>query len=372
MAKNYFRYLLPSVAPQDKDLVYFPYWRFKGMLFSCTPADVKFQFLDISQQAIQSHIMPINVGFRSQALKLKFVSPESAGQFMRPKLTFNEVIHRFEERFSKSLPKPILHQSHIGDTVSLLYAPFYVEDRLFDAVLNKPITSDLPEAFNPEEFSGGKPDWQLHFVATLCPNCGWDLNGERDALVLTCRNCNSAWYPVGKKLKKIKFGRFPLQVDNVHYLPYWRIKASVSGIQLQSYADLARVANLPKANQPGWGEIPFRFWIPAFKIRPKVFLRLASTMTMTHPHGELSQELPGDNHHPVTLPVQEAIESLKTTLANFMRPRKTMIEKIPEIKIQPESFILVYMPFEEKHYEYVQSDFQMAINKNMLVLSKYL
>ena len=372
MAKNYFRYQLPSTAPPNKDLIYFPYWRFKGMLFSCTPADVKFQFLDISRQAIPSRLMPVNVGFRSQALKLKFVSPESAGQFLKPQLTFDEVIQHFEERFSKSLPKPILHQSRVGDTVSLLYAPFYVEDRLFDAVLNKPITSNVPDDLNPVEFPGEKPDWQLHFVATLCPNCGWDLSGERDALVLLCKNCNSAWYPVGKKLKKIKFGRFPQEVDNVHYLPYWRIKASISEIQLHSYGDLVHVANLPRANQPGWDEIPFRFWIPAFKIRPKVFLRLASSMTLTHPHGKLLEELPGDNHHPVTLPVQEAIESLKITLASFMRPRKNIIEKIPEIKIKPESFVLVYMPFEEKHYEYVQPHFQMAINKNMLVLSKHL
>ena len=203
MAKNYFRYQLPSTAPPNKDLIYFPYWRFKGMLFSCTPADVKFQFLDISRQAIPSRLMPVNVGFRSQALKLKFVSPESAGQFLKPQLTFDEVIQHFEERFSKSLPKPILHQSRVGDTVSLLYAPFYVEDRLFDAVLNKPITSNVPDDLNPVEFPGEKPDWQLHFVATLCPNCGWDLSGERDALVLLCKNCNSAWYPVGKNLKKL-------------------------------------------------------------------------------------------------------------------------------------------------------------------------
>ena len=33
----------------------------------------------------------------------------------------------------------------------------------------------------------------LTFLATLCPKCGWTLNGQRDSVVLTCSNCETAW-----------------------------------------------------------------------------------------------------------------------------------------------------------------------------------
>jgi len=41
ITKDYFRYTLPSKAPENKKLLYFPYWRFKGMLFSCASDGVK-------------------------------------------------------------------------------------------------------------------------------------------------------------------------------------------------------------------------------------------------------------------------------------------------------------------------------------------
>ena len=63
--------------------------------------------------------------------------------------------------------------------------------------------------------------------------------------------------------------------------------------------------------QSGWDDVPFRFWIPAFKVRPRLFLRLASHLTVSQPREELIPELPANRIHPCTLPVKEAIESLE-------------------------------------------------------------
>jgi predicted RNA-binding Zn-ribbon protein involved in translation (DUF1610 family) len=372
MADDFFRYLLPHSPGQNKNIVYFPYWRFKGMLFFCGPSGIQNRFVDVSHQAIDAPIFPISVGVRSQAMKLRFATADMDARFLKPRQSFDKFLNTFPERFGKSLPKPILHQSNIGETLSLIYSPFYLTDKLHDAILDKPVSVKLPEDFDIDDFSGDRPQWNIRFVSTLCPNCGWNLEGERDALVLVCKNCHSTWYPAGKKLKHLKFAQFPGKKDSTIYLPFWCIKADISGINLDSYADLIAVANLPKVVQSGWNDIPFRFWIPAFKVRPKIFLHLATHTTLSQPHEKLISELPDSRIYPITLPIEEAVESLKLTLADFMKPRRTIMERLREIQIDAKNFTLIFMPFNEGHHEFIQADFHLTINKTVLKLSKNL
>ena len=372
MADDFFRYLLPHPPAENKDIVYFPYWRFKGMLFFCGPSGIQNRFVDVSHQAIDAPIFPISVGVRSQAMKLRFATADMDGRFLKPQQSFDKFLCKFQERFGKSLPKPILHQSNIGETLSLIYSPFYLTDKLHDAILDKPLSAKLPDNFNLDELSGDRPQWNIRFVSTLCPNCGWNLEGERDALVLGCKNCNSTWYPVGKKLKELKFAQFPDKGDSTIYLPFWRINAEISGINLDSYADLIAVANLPRVVQSGWEDIPFRYWIPAFKVRPKVFLQLATQTTLSQPRDKLISELPEARIYPTTLPIEEAVECLKLTLADFMKPRRTLMERLCDIQIHAKNFSLIFMPFNEGHHEFIQPDFKLTINKNVLALSKNL
>ena len=191
-------------------------------------------------------------------------------------------------------------------------------------------------------------------------------------MVLGCKNCNTVWYPVGKRLKKLKFAQLPGKGERTIFLPFWRIKADISGINLDTYADLITVANLPRVVQKAWRDIPFRFWIPAFKVRPQVFLHLAAHTTLSQPRQKLNSELPEARIYPTTLPIEEAIESLTITLANFMKPRRTLLERFNDIQIDAKSFSLVFLPFDEGHHEYIQPDFQLTINKNVLALSNNL
>ena len=98
MTEDVFRYLLPSNAPESKDLIYFPYWRFKGMWFGCDSNGIRHKFVDVSHQAVDSSFFPVSLGLRSQALKLKFVTPETAGRFLEPTQTFAQVAQNFEDR----------------------------------------------------------------------------------------------------------------------------------------------------------------------------------------------------------------------------------------------------------------------------------
>ena len=372
MADDFFRYVLPHGTQNDQDLIYFPYWRFKGMLFFCGPAGIRNRFVDVSHQAIENSRFPLSVGVRSQAMKLRFLSADMEGRFLKPGLPFEQIAANFENRFGKALPKPILHQAHIGESLSLIYSPFYIKDKLYDAIIDKPASARTWEDFTIDDLESENPGWHIRFVSTLCPNCGWDLEGQRDALVILCKNCNSSWYPVGRRLKQLKFAKIPSRDDNTLYLPFWRIRAEISGIALQSYADLVRIANLPKAVQKCWKDIPFRFWIPAFKIRPQLFLRLASHITVSQPNEALKPELPVKPIYPSTLPVKEAIESLMITLADLVKPRRKMMENFNDITIKAKSFTLVFIPFAEEYHEFIHHEYQIAINKNIITHSKNL
>ena len=370
--KNFFRYMLPNSAPKNKDLLFFPYWRFKGMVFSCVEDGIKHRFIDFSHQAVDSDYFPISVGLRSQALKLNFVTPESKGYFLRPTQTFKNVMSIFTHRFSTSLPNPVFHQSHIGETRSLIYSPYYANEKIFDAILNKPVSPDLPDDFDATLLQGGRPDGRINFIPTLCPDCGWDLEGRRDALVLNCKNCNSVWRPTANGFKKLRFAILPASQKNIIYLPFWRIKADVTGITLNSYADLVRIANIPKAIKKIWEDVEFRFWALAFKVRPQVFLRLARNITLAQPREKLVRELPDTRLHPVTLPIEEAVESLTVNLAGFMKPQKDLLPTLRDITITPKSYLLVYIPFIEQHHEVIHPEFHLNINKNQLELASNL
>jgi hypothetical protein len=372
VAEDVFRYMLPGNPPQSKNLIYFPYWRFKGMWFACDSNGVQHKFVDVSHQAVASPLFPASLGLRSQALKLKFVTPETAGRFLQPTQSFAQAAQNFENQLGKTSARPALYHAHIGETISLIYAPFYIENRIYDAVLNRPTTAALTEDFDIDQLPAESPNWRIHFISTLCPSCGWDLEGKRDSLLLLCKNCVSAWYPVGKKLKKIRFGKYLASDSAAIYLPFWRIRPEISGINLDNYVDLIKMANIPKVIQPGWEDIGFRFWVPAFKVRPRIFLQLSKNMTLSQLHHELNEELPDHRHHPITLPITEAIESLKVNIASFIKPKNMLIEIFNEIGITIKSFVLVYVPFLEKHHEFIQPDLQFAINKNILALSENL
>jgi len=356
-------------AASGKELIYFPYWRLKGMLFSVSPQGLEHRFIDVSLQGSESSVLPISLGLRSQALKLKFVSSDARGRFLAPRLPLSQVKKTLDTRFSLHLPKPILHQAQIGESLSLIYSPFYIQNGVYDGILNQLVSDSVPDGFDAGQVPGGRPGWNVRFIPTLCPNCGWDLQGERDSQVLACSNCASMWRGTAEGMRRVKFAILPSKSESAVYLPFWRIKAEVSGIALRSYADLVRAANLPRVIQPGWEEIEFRFWAPAFKVRPQTFLRLADHLTRFQPGGHLEADLPKGKIHPVNLPFTEAVESLKTIVAGFLRPRKALLEKLLEIRIGAMGRLLVFIPFVETLHELVQPEYRLAVNRNQLRLS---
>jgi DNA-directed RNA polymerase subunit RPC12/RpoP len=369
LARRYFQYRLPHKAPSGRELIYFPYWRFKGMLFSCLPESTHNRFIDTSHQACFSPQFPVSLGLRSQALTLNFVTAETPGHFITPQTSLQDVMAIFNRRFTRELSQPLLHQAHIGETVSMIYAPYYLGRGLVDAVLDQPLRKQDTDPFHLEDFPGGAPSTHFQFLPTLCPHCGWDLDGTRDAQVLNCHHCHSVWQPGPKGFSSVPCAHSPTAVHAPTYLPFWRITADISGVDLDSYADLVRLANLPKAVQKAWETTPFRFWVPAFKVRPRVFLRLMQVLSTALPPEHLERNVPEHPCLTANLPVTEAMETLRVALAGFIKPLERIAELLPRTKIDPRKALLVYLPFEERTHELVHTPLNLAVNKNQISLS---
>ncbi len=80
-----------------------PYWRFKGMSFSCRGTEVQTKIVDMSRLAVPVIGMPYSLGVRPQALKLKFVAPEISGTFFKPCLTLQDAVSGIEEQLNAYL-----------------------------------------------------------------------------------------------------------------------------------------------------------------------------------------------------------------------------------------------------------------------------
>jgi DNA-directed RNA polymerase subunit RPC12/RpoP len=371
VTRDYFRYMLPHAAPAGQTLVFLPYWRFKGSFFVSLPEGIKTRIVDVSQQAVSSPMFPVSLGLRSQTLKLRFVAPENEGVFLKPQVSSKELLRLAEETFTSPIRDPMFAKAFVGDSMSQIYSPFYVTDQVFDGVLNRPVSPAPPEGFDVSKMDGGKPDWRIEFIPTLCPSCGWDLQGEKNALALSCKNCNSLWMNKGTGFIKLEFGLFPAETPDSVYLPFYRIRAEVSGIKLDSYADLVKTANMAKVVQAGWEEKPFRFWTPAFKIRPDDFLFFSRNMTLSQPPKEYVAELPQGEVLPVTMPLPDAVESLKINLASFIKPPK-MLQVLDTVQIKAKSVVLVYIPFQKSGKELFQPAFNLRTNKTLLEYAKNL
>jgi len=132
-----------------------------------------------------------------------------------------------------------------------------------------------------------------------------------------------------------------------------------------------KVANMAKVVQEGWQDKPFRFWTPAFKIRPQDFLLFSRNLTLSQPPKEWVAKLPKGEVLSVTMPVTEALESLKINLASFIKPPK-MLHLLEEMEIKPKGIVLVYIPLQKSGNELFQPAFNLRTTRTLLEYAKLL
>ncbi|HOV88095.1 MAG TPA: hypothetical protein PLM79_17200 [Syntrophobacteraceae bacterium] len=372
--RGHWRYWLSPGKDLPADPLFVPYWRFRGIVFSCVDREIRHRVADSSHLALGLEGLPATLGFRPQALKLRPVTPTVGASFLRPETSFRSpstVAGDAEKRSAAGDGKPPApYEVFIGETVSVLYSPVTIRgEKVLDGILGRPLPSVVPSSLESLPFDRF-PDELVTFSPMLCPRCGWDLEGEKDSVVLLCRNCRSAWASRGSGLERVDFSVMVEPKEAPLYLPFWQIRARFSGIRLDSYADLVRLANLPKAVQPEWEDRKARLWIPAFKIAPHLFLRLGRALTLFQGEGDPEAPLPSSGLHPVSLPPEEAAESLVITVAAFGVPKKTLLPKLPEIRAPMEGYSLCYVPFRVTSAECIQPKIGLSLNRNALDLGR--
>ncbi|MBI4774061.1 MAG: hypothetical protein HY788_07765 [Deltaproteobacteria bacterium] len=369
---DYFRTYLPPPDPSPDKVFYVPYWRFKGMRFACKGQKIEHRIIDMSRSATHLGNLPLSLGFRPQVLNLRFVSPRTPGVFLRPDRSFEHVLSQLESPSGDpSVNEPVLHQQFVGESLGMVYAPVYFEqNRLYDAVCGSPLSpadDAMQVAFESAE---AKMQWQTGFLPALCPRCGWDLSGEMDSHVLLCRHCNSVWTTSGGELEQVQFAVWPAREPGSVFLPFWMIEPRIEGIRLASYADLVRTLNLPKVAQSEWESIRFRFWAPAFKVHPVLFLRLCRHLTGVQPVRKFERGLPDAPMVPATLPLKEAGDVRKIVLADLTVAKKSIFPLLPEIHTRLQRAALVFVPFEPRGNELYQAESLVSLSRSAIRIGR--
>ena len=353
-----FRYFL-APAPGSNPIVYAPYRRFKGMFFSYADKDVHYGLIDISRNVSPLPFLPSTLGLRAGALKLRFVSSETTGRFLAISSSLNDTLVA-----GTGLPQT--DRIYIGETTTMIYTPIFMQDGCVrDAVVGEKIStpSDIDaDAMLSQTAEAGE---HFKFIPSLCPDCGWDLEGDPLSVVLCCRNCASAWQPVDSGFEKVACCYQQLPGDHIRYLPFWKMEVEMEGMA-KSYAEAMRLLNLPKVIPAEWEKRPFTWMIPAFKINPETYLRVSKTMSLTLSEAPSKDSLPEGDLHPVTLGLTEAFESLKIAFAYSAISKFDMALLYPRLHPVLTRADLLYYPFVVSGLELIRPDRQLSINSNAL------
>jgi len=365
-ARDYFRYYLPPSSPV-RDVFYAPYMRFKGVAYFCSGTSVNHRIVDLTLQGVTDKRFPLSLGVRPQAVRLKCVSPEMKGPFLKNSLKADDMFNYVGQRRSVSGEEKLLHRAYLGETVNCIYLPLYKENgRLFDGVAHVPVSDSLPDEKSLLSDVDQHPEGEVLFMATLCPGCGWDLQGERDSAVLTCPNCDSIWDPSRGVFAPVEYRVVPGVRDETTWLPFWRIGVEDQVLPVATYADFVRIIQNPFVPRDDREDDEMFFWIPAFKIRPEVFLRLGGQMTLFQrefvpEEGKLPEKV-----FPITLARKEAVQALVITLAGLAWNEKKLFPLLPRIDFRVTNSTLVFLPFDETEHELIQQQQKISVHKNAM------
>jgi ribosomal protein S27AE len=371
--EDLFRFYIPPAQGISETIYFIPYWRIKGLSYTIGGMDISNKYFDINFLCLDSKLLPHSLGLRPQAMKLKFVggNNDDTGKFIASSSNTREALLN---NFRTHTSEPRQQEIFIGETVSVIYTPVYFANGcLCDAVLKSPFYPKIEEAaIRPALDSAPDEKWHVEFLPLLCPDCGADLPGGKDALTVFCGNCNSAWNPSTKNFTKVKYSAWQEQGDDITYLPFWQMKVKVSGFQLETYADLIKLANLPKAPSEEWTKTPFYFCAPAFKLNPVLFLRWCRQLTATPSPKDLTDDFPAKKIHQVTLPVNEALGSSILTLSSLIADKRHLADVAASLKFSLEDYSLVFHPFKISAGELVHTKLDFAMDSSALTLGSYL
>jgi len=363
------RFVLPDAIPEHirpEAVIYFPYLRFKGNIYTCIGRKVGAKVLDTTYQGLDIRLLPPSLGLRPQAMKIAIAGEQMAGRFVKRAATPAEVLQRAEKQARSvmeldSMADRLHHRAFIGESVSCLYLPLYIDkDRIYDGVVNRPLGPVSSWSEQSFEYMRYRTKWEPTFLSMICPRCGDTMRGKPNSLIVSCFNCDSCWSEDKGRFSRVDF-RLVEAPGRIRYLPFWRLDVEASGIEMKTFGDYLSITNQPMVVRRIHQEQPLQFWIPALKIRPKVFLTMAKGATLSqlvYPEGH--QELDQNIVFP-TLPMQEAAQAVKSVFAKTAVNRKDVLPMLNDMSVSIRKATLVFLPFKDTGHDLVQHHSSLSV-----------
>jgi DNA-directed RNA polymerase subunit RPC12/RpoP len=390
---DYFRYYLPPLKSRGDDVFFVPYWRFKGLRVIIRGTKHRHEVVDRSACAAPHPNVPGSLGFRSQTLSLKFADRGMSGRCL-PVRTLRSDFMESMRKVSLSLPSaatqlpPALltglslslleiesepfgepYCILMGETASLIYSPFFIGNgSLYDGITGENLGS--AEGLDVSKDAGQTAFPKTAFLPAICPDCGMDLHGSKESVVLACDQCIRLYAPSpGGLVGEEFFVAWPVPKADI-WLPFWRIAVECSTGPLSSVADFYRFASVPKPIAPTDEQKAFHFLIPGFKINPDLFLKMAKLFTLYRAEAEKPAGEPPKPLHPVTVPAAEASQSIPAILVDTSPVKKRIVPQVSNSQFPMKTAAMVFVPFLDKGAEFVQPACNVAINKKALQIGK--
>ncbi len=367
-----YRYILPALKQGDYDseqLLYVPYLHFKGNIFLVSDSGISYKAVDTTQLGAAVVGLPPSLGVRPQAMKLQRLNSQTGGRYLNLSLKARDIFEKAAvvSELTGRAGGSMYHRAFIGETVNFIYLPLILgEAGLLDGVTGAMVMSLSKYQQSDFQLNRYRSRWQVKFVPTLCPQCGWTLDGEGDCLVLCCSNCHTAWELTGKGMQPVNWQIVAGDSSTRMYLPFWKITANLPSLDIYSFADFVERTNQPMIARAEWREKVMSFWIPAFKLRPKNFLQAARQMTLAQLRLQPKKGFFGSNRFPVTLSGSEARQAVKMCLASSTSSKRNVLTRLPTVRPDNVDTTVVHIPFSDKHHDWYQPHSNTVIPKKTL------
>lgn len=371
-----FRYVLPLLEqPGDAGLFLAPYLRFKGTIFLISDQGIEHRVIDTTQAANPLPGLPPSLGLRPQAMGLHRLDPQALHRYLPQSIRANAILEKAAAvaHLGGVVRDGLYHRAYIGESLSYIYLPMAVRSgALVDAVNGSRIGELDAAADQMVQGRTYNPSWSVHFLATLCPHCGATMEGAGDSRVLLCGNCHSGWALGPEGLSRVDWCLQPGEPSTALYLPFWKISAHIPVLSMYSFADFIERTNQPMLPRPRWRERAMSFWIPAIKMRPKIFLQAGRQITLGQWRLKPEEGRVVAHLFPATLPATEARQAVKLILAATAASPKRIYPFLPEVRLTETMVQLVYLPCADRGHDWVQPETGMTIAKNTLSFGRSL
>lgn len=368
-ARGPLEYRLPAgPGHAGAELFHLPYWRVRGLRFAALadPPEVATGLLDLTVPATPHLPAASCLGIRPQAAPLTLAPGLSpALPASTPRLQALEAALVYLPRQGKELLSCLLGE---GDAV--VQAPHRLEDHseyflLVEAFPDGKahrISVDAAQALRAA--LAAPRTSRLAFLPLLCPECGSDLPAEAGAAALLCPRCALAW-----RVRDGRFSPLPFEIrgkpqGEERLFPFWALTVEAADLSLRTMADLSRLAEPYRVRREGWEDRPCELLIPAFKIAPNVFLRLARMMTLGTQGIGVCSEAGGTRllrSEAVRLPVEEAREALPAVLCSLSAAKRKSFPLIAGAGLSVPRAKLVFFPFRLRGAEWFHEETGQAL-----------